>query len=155
MMMTKVERAMDFFVVLATLVCFVLMATATPSFAGVEAPDMARDLTEEMTPYEYDGIYKPWRLAAEEASGEGNHVEAAKSYEEAAWRTAFTAIRAAMLRNAGFHMARAGECVKAREYWTAAERYLREANKLGTYAKSRAKTRADIEWGFEVSACKR
>jgi hypothetical protein len=116
----------------------------------------AVELTGTITQAHYDEVYKPVKDAADEAKDRMDLTDAADLYVRAAYRHTVPAIRAAMLRNAAFHLARAGKCERALKLWKRALNVLQNADyeRFPGYKKSRAKTFADITWGLEESACR-
>ncbi len=114
----------------------------------------AVELTGAITQAHYDEVYKPVKMAADEAKDQMELTEAADLYVRAAYRHTVPAIRAAMLRNAAFHLARAENCERARKLWRWALENLEISDSYPGYGKTKAKAAADIAWGLEKSACR-
>ncbi len=116
-----------------------------------------RVLSEAMTPEEKDVRYSPHRDAGHAAIKLKQFDKASQEYIKAGKATAFAWVRARQFANAGFALARATRCDEAIAWYEEAMKVqkLAEAKASGgtNWAKSRAKCRADIEWGLKDSSC--
>lgn len=116
-----------------------------------------RVLDEAMTPKEKAEKYQPHRDAGHEALEAKRFDEAAREFQAAAYATAFAWVRARMLANAGFALARASRCEEAiviyHEAWDVQDTAEEKGSGGDKWSKARQKTRADISWGLYDSAC--
>lgn len=116
-----------------------------------------RVLDEAMTKVEKAEKYQPHRDAGHAAMKAKRFDEASKEFALAANATAFAWVRARMLANAGFALARSSRCKDALAFYNEAlvvQELAEEVSSGGTsWAKSRKQTRLDIEWGLHESAC--
>lgn len=121
--------------------------------------DGVRRLDEAMTPEEKALRYSPHRDAGHAALNAKRFGEAAEEFEAAANATAFAWVRARMLANAGFALARASRCKEAQVIYDYAYRIWIAAEDVDSggikWAAARKQTIADIRWGLFESACKK
>ncbi len=117
------------------------------------------ELDEAMTHAEKAVNYTPHRDAGHKALALKQFDLASKEFQAAADATAFAWVRARMLANAGFALARASRCKEALEIYDYAYRIWIIAEDVASggskWAKSRDKTIADIRWGLYESACRK
>ncbi len=136
-----------------------ILAMSAFVFASQIASAEPVELTEKMTPEYYNTEYLPHRLAAEKWDAKKQYVAASDEYRLASDATSFAAIRAAMQRNSayellkyaqtGIGLSKATATLKtSKSLYEEALALLDEADKLGTYEVSRARTREDIGKGL-------
>lgn len=135
-----------------------LYGSATADFMGPVDENGVRVLDEAMTPEEKAVKYTPHRDAAKAALALKQFDKAAQEYELAGKATAFAWVRARHFANKAFALARSGDrCKESIKWYDEALRVqiLAEEKDSGgdKWAKSRAQTRRDIEWGLYDSAC--
>lgn len=148
------------------LIAVLAVGLLAPAYAQI-VPDLddpefykkgIRVLSEAMTPEEKNLRYSPHRDAGHAALKLKQFDKASQEYIKAGKATAFAWVRARHFANAAFALARASRCDEARTWYNEALRVqnVAEAKASGgpRWAKSRAKCRADIEWGLEKSACR-
>lgn len=134
-----------------------LYGSAMAGLMGPVDENGVRVLDEAMTPEEKAFKYQPHRDAGHEALGAKEFDRAAKEFEAAANATAFAWVRARMLANAGFALARASRCKEAWQLYRLAHGVWMHAEEVGSggakWSKQRDQTKRDIEWGLYESAC--
>ncbi len=146
---------------IAILVCGLYTGASAELVPELDNPEFytngIRVLSEAMTPQEKAFRYSPHRDAGHAALKLKQFNKASQEYIRAGKATAFAWVRARHFANAAFSFARASRCIDAITWYNEAMKVQEIAEKKSSggtsWAKSRAKCRADIEWGLKDSAC--